>query len=619
MNSLLRHSMLLSAISLLAACNLNDSNLHRASLGFNIEGVHYSSKSYSGDTDAKGSFLYLPGEEVTFSIGATVLATRTPHAGMTFPDLFAVSLPRTQMTVTDVLTSYAPNGFHQMANAMALLMLLDNDQDANNGINVTAWQEPGKLPALQLNQNLYTFFYKTLAGLVKQKNLVRRRVIVSEPLMLIYKKSGIKVPAGVITESTYGYGYAYEYDDFWRIKKSVEKYGSKSFLERTIDSNGRMKELRFADNWDFASLLFQITYDNKAQIIKRYLTLSAVVNKDDPLWQFQDELLDRFYGPFQIGITSYAYRDNGWISSYDRNMDGIPESLTHSHQSYDSDGNLTLIRTETDQDADGITDAVVEDVRTYDKSGSLRSRTTPEKAEIYSYEFYENGAINQYSTLTQYDEQDWSEYISDYNRDGYLLRSEFRKGAGYTQKWSFVYQYEYDESGRMILYSYDGYGDRNYAFIHRYIYTGTSSELPADYEVQTYDGSNLTLTSVVTHHSRFDTDGNLISETITDSDADGVPDSVERVTREITADGAVVNEVHLRDYEGDGVFTGYGVDEYKRQPYADALAYLIEFNTPRSILMRLPGDNEPNDFWMAQLPILFGSHIDMVSLPDNNQ
>jgi hypothetical protein len=618
MNNPLGRSVMLVAILFLSACNLNESSLKRTSVGFKIEGLHYSSQSYSGETDKKGRFFYKPGEIVTFSVGATVLTSVKPHGGMTFSDLFGVSLPDTQMTVTEALTSENTNGFHRMANAMALLMLLDNDQNTASGIDVTAWQEPGKLPAINLNQDLYPFFYKTLASLAEQKNLVRERVIVSEPLMFIYKKAGIKVPAGIVVSDNYAYEKRYEYDEFGRLIKVFGKDKNFTNFEMEFDKHGRMSEFLFSNNWEWQEVLFRITYDEEGLEKNRYEKLSAVIDKNDPLWESSDKRLDAFYGPFQLGTTIYTNHDNERIAYYDKNMDGSPESITYRRRGYDSEGNLTLIRNKIDSYAYGIIGGVVEDVRTYDENGNIHTRVTPEKMEIYSHEFYKNGAIHYYSTFTQENESDWHERILNYNPDGTVRGTAFRAGNGDAVESISFSQYEYDESGRKILYSTDSNGDGIPGAVVHYTYTDTPSGLLADYEARTYSGSKLSLASVITRHHSYDAAGHPVSvETINDYDADGTPNSVYKVLREFAADGAVLSEVTFRDYDGDGVFNGSPYDDYERQHTTDALAYLIEFNTPREILSRIPGDNEPNDFWLAQLPFGFGLAVMISNMPSN--
>lgn len=622
MNNPLGRSVMLVAILFLSACNLNESSLKRTSVGFKIEGLHYSSQSYSGETDKKGRFFYKPGEIVTFSVGATVLTSVKPHGGMTFSDLFGVSLPETQMTVTEALTSENTNGFHRMTNAMALLMLLDNDQNTASGIDVTAWQEPGKLPAINLNQDLYPFFYKTLASLAEQKNLVRERVIVSEPLMFIYKKAGIKVPAGIVVSDNYAYEKRYEYDEFGRLIKVFSKDKNVTNFERMFDGNGRMTELKELKNSFWSDAVVQIKYDEKGLSTSRYEGLSVYVDENDPLWEFYKIYWETFvednYGPFQLGTTIYTYHDNERIAYYDKNMDGSPESITYRRRGYDSEGNLTLIRNEIDSYAYGIIGGVVEDVRTYDEKGNIHTRVTPEKMEIYSHEFYKNGAIHYYSTFTQENESDWHERILNYNPDGTVRGAAFRAGNGDAVESISFSQYEYDESGRKILYSTDSNGDGIPGAVVHYTYTDTPSGLLADYEARTYSGSELSLTSVITRHHSYDAAGHPVSvETINDYDADGTPDSVDKVLREFAADGAVLSEVTLRDYDGDGVFNESSSDDYERQHTTDALAYLIEFNTPWVILSRIPGDNEPNDFWLAQLPFGFGLAVMISNMPSN--
>ena len=93
-----------------------------------IEGVAYNSPSYSGYTDAAGTFQFRRGEKTTFTIGKLALGTIDGNAIPTDKLMFLQDL---------VGTSRADTG-HAIVKKMAqLLQTLDDDGNADNGIRIT--------------------------------------------------------------------------------------------------------------------------------------------------------------------------------------------------------------------------------------------------------------------------------------------------------------------------------------------------------------------------------------------------------------------------------------------------------------------------------------------------
>ncbi len=87
-----------------------------------VGGINYSTASHNGKTNAKGEFLYISGEKVTFSIGSMALPAVTAGATVTPLDIVGT---------TDI--------DHQMvSNILVLLQSLDEDGDPTNGITIPA-------------------------------------------------------------------------------------------------------------------------------------------------------------------------------------------------------------------------------------------------------------------------------------------------------------------------------------------------------------------------------------------------------------------------------------------------------------------------------------------------
>jgi hypothetical protein len=118
-----------------------------------VSNLHYNSQSNFGDTDISGHFNCNLGQEVTFSIGAltlgksicqrvitpqtisaTITQNVTPQA-ITGPSGVVTSTgTNTQSTVTATAKPHDP----EVVNRVRLLMSLDTDGDASNGIQLPA-------------------------------------------------------------------------------------------------------------------------------------------------------------------------------------------------------------------------------------------------------------------------------------------------------------------------------------------------------------------------------------------------------------------------------------------------------------------------------------------------
>ena len=100
-------------------------NLEKVSTGTfidsSVEGITYTSGNLSGVTDASGTFYYVPGEMVSFSIGGLSLG-EVPGSDMVTPaDLLGLD-----STDTDAA----------LINMLRLLQTIDSDGDPDNGITI---------------------------------------------------------------------------------------------------------------------------------------------------------------------------------------------------------------------------------------------------------------------------------------------------------------------------------------------------------------------------------------------------------------------------------------------------------------------------------------------------
>ena len=87
-----------------------------------VQGLHYQTETQEGITDEDGTFFYMPGETVTFSIGDTVLGRAEAESVMT--PLHLVEGAEDEMNTA-------------VTNMGMLMQSLDEDGDTDNGITIS--------------------------------------------------------------------------------------------------------------------------------------------------------------------------------------------------------------------------------------------------------------------------------------------------------------------------------------------------------------------------------------------------------------------------------------------------------------------------------------------------
>ena len=88
-----------------------------------VEGITYTTPTRSGTTDSSGTFVYLFGELVTFSIGGITLGSAAGQPQLTPIDLVPGAIDATDQQVTNILR---------------FVQSLDADSDPSNGISIPA-------------------------------------------------------------------------------------------------------------------------------------------------------------------------------------------------------------------------------------------------------------------------------------------------------------------------------------------------------------------------------------------------------------------------------------------------------------------------------------------------
>jgi hypothetical protein len=157
-----------------------------------VAGVDYATGTRRGKTDAAGTFTYLAGETVTFSIGNIELGKVTAAAEITPFRLAGATPPTTELALRGELdrATREATAFSKAINIERLLMALDRDNDPANGISIG--DQAAGLAAGDLDLDL------TVAQFASQ---LRRRLPGltgnlpnSQPLVILYRALALQIP-----------------------------------------------------------------------------------------------------------------------------------------------------------------------------------------------------------------------------------------------------------------------------------------------------------------------------------------------------------------------------------------------------------------------------------------
>ncbi|MDJ0778159.1 MAG: hypothetical protein QNJ85_09870 [Gammaproteobacteria bacterium] len=89
-----------------------------------VEGVFYTTPSFSGTTDVNGTFTYMPGEEVSFYIGDILLGT---------------AVGQDILTPIEFVPGAVDTSNPEVVNILRFIQSLDEDGNPDNGISITAF------------------------------------------------------------------------------------------------------------------------------------------------------------------------------------------------------------------------------------------------------------------------------------------------------------------------------------------------------------------------------------------------------------------------------------------------------------------------------------------------
>ena len=504
-----------------------------------IQGVTWRTATRSGVTDAAGTFRYLPGETVTFSIGGITLGSTAGAAQVSLFTLAGATPPANELALrretSHLQTSPVPNPFVRAVNLSLLVLALDVDDDPSNGVDVTAGNTALAGATLEIGITAGGFanrLYRLAPGL--NQNIPRTRSI-----GFLFSSLGLRVSTGAVVRqgfSSPGASYTMDivstYDAAGELATATTVAPSLStgpaVITLTHDSMGRILRQRIDYDVDDDGVtdithLTENIYDahgNQTSNIESDsfgATLSSTSSLTSTFDTFGRRLTYNFTfgGPggqvsAERGVFHWDARGNLLDQRIDVDFDndGAPEVIYASTHTFDGANRLLTNRSTRDDGGDGVVDDIEMGSYTYGASGS------PEMLVATSDS---NGDGN-------IDERTTSHFTS--GEHGLLsLQVDDHEAPAGTLDERIETRYTYDADARTL-----------------------STVSSAD------TGANGSVDSVRTNTWEYDANGFLTTRaSTTDAQNDGVVDSRSREVRTYDANGANLTLLTEDDVDADGI------------------------------------------------------------------
>ena len=348
--------------------------------------MRYDTPTRSGLTDAQGTFKYLAGESVAFSVGGIALG-HAPGASQITPfTLAGLTPPTTEPALRRELdrATRTTSHFVRATNIARLLLALDADNNPANGIDLRGRDAALANAAVNFDQTIIGF----ATALEKLAPDLTHNMPRWLPIVHLYRALDIAVPAHARETESFDLGgsytqttnYSYNPDGSVESRSSSDgPGGSSSSVVYGYDAMGRTTFMRQDQDfifWGVSSVDVITRYDARGNLLSRtydsdqgadglidvrqfsiyetdaYANILSEVSQVDYGIDGTIERGSRFSAQFDSRLNPYS---STW--STDSNMDGVTDQLTTWNVEYDTNYRPVTEQYETDDGADGIIDS----------------------------------------------------------------------------------------------------------------------------------------------------------------------------------------------------------------------------------------------------------------------
>lgn len=510
-----------------------------------VQGLHYQTATQSGLTNSAGEFKYAAGETVTFSIGGIVLGSAPGDDIVTPFDLFNMSVPSAEREVRDLLR---PRGevsdLEKVANIALLLVALDNDNNPDNGLDLTGWHEALEDASLDFNKKLKTFHEYTFRHFAVRWG-VFNQIPVTLPLAHLYNTVGVEVTAHAVTGSN--------------LNPSTTTYTDIGLVQ------AERVELPFNQDKTY-----------------RYDALHRVTSETERMYSPGTDI------PLSDTERSYTFDMHGrrtlTIANMDYNLDGVTDQRAETQHSYtDASGLPHQELGEVDNELDGSIDQTSTVTHNYDASGNQIYQERVTRA-------YPDGTI-----FIKYTE------TSSYNADGFALTNIYTTDHASGSSMSSADGIDDEIFDTTLIYDTQNnplsvLSRSNINFAGTGTHHRTQSLITYQRDQQGYLLQEMSEFGTLSSSDDFTV--NIIGKTVYTRDhlgrlltatiyrdghsdvygttpQDGTIDSVERITHNYSPDGYVISQLNEVDADNDGTFESDVITTWNYLKLDNGIAYLI--------------------------------------------
>ncbi|WP_158681559.1 hypothetical protein [Microbulbifer pacificus] len=546
-----------------------------------IQGLYYETPSFSGLTDASGTFRYRDGEEVSFSLGDIWFGTAPGAPELDLFDLAGSPPLTSEVDLRVALEDHQRvDALDFVSNRMLLLLTLDRDQDPDNGIDLTDWNTDLVGYSVDFAYDLYAFPYRrgvdALSAITSAFD-IKYQVPLEAPLLYLYEALGIVVPVRVPIRETRDFNddgrieqeVRWSYNGLglpWEIFFSLLPDSTDYWRERLYfeyDSQGRRRfMLRETDTDENGTVEFfyrsEHFYSNSGFLVE-------ILEEDG---QFSVSERRRYRFEYDAGGNNSLFlfeQDGDLDASVGGAVDGIVDTIFRVGSLYDDRGLLTLREEETDLNADGLFERRRRFEFGYNSGGLLLEQLdTLDDGETIEVDGVVDARI----------EVDYR-----YSASGRLLREVQRiddDGDGRVDSEN-TYEFAYLSSGRLReqVWSFDVDADGRMESRRTFTYRYNSGDLLTQIKMELDSDANGAVdVSEVTDYS-YNSRGQLRETAIATFNSAGERQSLLTVTRVYGSSGQLLDWYR----EGEG-YTGTTNTllhlHWQYLPLDDGLRYLID-------------------------------------------
>ena len=319
-------------------------------------GVHYATSTRSGTTDSAGTFRYLPGERVYFSIGGIKLGSAPGAAEITPFTLAGTTPPVTELALRGELerTRRTPTSFGRALNIEYLLVALDGDHNPANGLDVTA--KAGTLAGVDLDVGLHHGAF--LNSLQRRITGLTANVPHSYVVAYLYRALGIRVPAHADTRAELRHGmsspsittnnYGADGSHVSQASDNNDDGEAETSTSWTYDSLGRIRTLAS----QYPAIFFPYVRNFRYEYDTRGIRTGSF---EDTRFQFFGDFEQAFHSESRFTRDAHDFTLSEIVDT-DTGNDGTVNSRYTNAFTYDARHNVIRQRFETDFDLDGRLD-----------------------------------------------------------------------------------------------------------------------------------------------------------------------------------------------------------------------------------------------------------------------